>query len=111
VKSRGLLRLFVIAVLGPQLANQLGWFTAEVGRQPWIVYGLLRTSDGLSKVVSANQIVASLILFAIIHALLFAVFIYVLHQKIVHGPEEPLEMPPTRRAIPHFTTSRKSPCS
>jgi cytochrome bd ubiquinol oxidase subunit I len=104
-ESKWLLRLFVIAVLGPQLANQLGWFTAEVGRQPWIVYGLLRTSEGLSKVVTANQIAASLILFAIIYALLFAVFIYVLHQKIVHGPEEPAETPPTRRAIPQLTRS------
>ena len=102
-ESKWLLRLFVIAVLGPQVANQLGWFTAEVGRQPWIVYGLLRTSDGLSKVVTANQIAASLILFAIIYALLFAVFIYVLHQKIVHGPEEPAGPPPTRRAIPQLT--------
>jgi len=102
-ESKWLLRLFVIAVLGPQVANQLGWFTAEVGRQPWIVYGLLRTSDGLSKVVTANQIAASLILFAIIYALLFAVFIYVLHQKIVHGPEESAGTPPTRRAIPQLT--------
>jgi cytochrome d ubiquinol oxidase subunit I len=104
VESKWLLRLFVIAVLGPQIANQLGWFTAEVGRQPWIVYCLLRTSDGLSKVVTANQIAASLILFAIIYALLFAVFIYVLHQKIVHGPEEPAATPPARRSIPQLTT-------
>jgi cytochrome d ubiquinol oxidase subunit I len=104
LESKWLLRLFVIAVLGPQVANQLGWFTAEVGRQPWIVYGMLRTSDGLSKVVTANQITASLVLFVIIYALLFAVFIYVLHQKIVHGPEEPAETPPTRRAIPQLTT-------
>jgi cytochrome bd-type quinol oxidase subunit 1 len=53
--------------------------------------------------VTANQIAASLILFAIIYALLFAVFIYVLHQKIVHGPEEPAGTPPTRRAIPQLT--------
>ena len=45
-ETRWLLWLLVFAVLGPQLANQLGWFAAEVGRQPWIVYGLLRTADG-----------------------------------------------------------------
>jgi cytochrome d ubiquinol oxidase subunit I len=102
-RSKWLLRLFVIAVLGPQIANQLGWFTAEVGRQPWIVYGLLRTSEGLSNTVTANQVLTSLILFAVIYTLLFAVFIYVLHEKIIHGPEESVGTPPTRRAIPQLT--------
>jgi cytochrome d ubiquinol oxidase subunit I len=54
-EKRWLMRLFVISVLGPQIANQAGWFAAEIGRQPWIVYGLLRTSDGLSKVVKAQS--------------------------------------------------------
>jgi len=65
---------------------------------------LLRAEQAVA-VVSANQIVGSLILFAMIYALLFAVFIHVLHQKIVHGPEEPAEAPPTRRAIPQLTNS------
>ncbi len=84
-----LLWIFVFSVLGPQIANQVGWITAEVGRQPWIVYGLLRTSEALSKAVEANQIVFSLILFTIIYILLFVLFIYLLDQKIKHGPEEP----------------------
>ena len=41
--SRLLLGLLTLSVLGPQIANQAGWWAAEVGRQPWIVYGLLRT--------------------------------------------------------------------
>jgi cytochrome bd ubiquinol oxidase subunit I len=86
-EHRGLLWLLVFSVLGPQLANQLGWFSAEVGRQPWIVYGLLRTSDGLSRVVTANLVVTSLILFTAIYALLFAVFVYLLNDKIQHGPD------------------------
>jgi cytochrome d ubiquinol oxidase subunit I len=73
--------------LGPQIANQLGWITAEVGRQPWIVYGLLRTSEGLSKVVTANQVLFSLILFTVIYLLLFVLFLYLLNEKIQHGPE------------------------
>jgi cytochrome d ubiquinol oxidase subunit I len=77
----------VFSVLGPQIANQVGWVTAEVGRQPWIVYGLLRTSDGLSKAVSAGQIWFSLILFAIIYLFLFVLFLYLLNEKIKHGPE------------------------
>jgi cytochrome d ubiquinol oxidase subunit I len=76
-------------VLGPQIANQAGWFAAEVGRQPWIVYGLLRTSDALSKAVTANQVLASLIMFGLIYALLFVLFLYLLNEKIQHGPEEP----------------------
>ncbi len=86
---RWLLWVFVFAVLGPQIANQLGWIAAEVGRQPWIVYGLLKTSDALSKVVTAEQITFSLILFAIIYLMLFTLFIYLLNEKIQHGPEEP----------------------
>ncbi len=84
-----LLGLMVLSVLGPQIANQAGWFAAEVGRQPWIVYGLLRTSDALSKAVTANQVLASLILFGLVYALLFVLFLYLLNEKIQHGPEEP----------------------
>jgi cytochrome d ubiquinol oxidase subunit I len=86
--NRLLLRIFVLSVLLPAFANQLGWFTAEVGRQPWIVYHLMRTSEGLSKVVSGRTIAASLVLFTFVYALLFAVFIYLLDQKIRRGPEE-----------------------
>lgn len=81
------------SVLLPQIANQVGWYTAEIGRQPWIVYGYLRTSEGLSKAVSAGQILFSLILFGLIYALLFFLFIYLLDQKIKHGPEESAALP------------------
>src|SRR3972149_915767 len=86
---RWLLWIFVFSVLAPQIANQIGWIVAEGGRQPWIVYGLLRTSEGLSKVVTAEQIWFSLILFAVIYLFLFILFIYLLNDKIKHGPEEP----------------------
>jgi len=75
-------------VLGPQAANQLGWLSAEVGRQPWIVYGLLRTSQAASPTVSAQKIVTSLVMFGIIYLLLLALFIFLLDHKIKHGPEE-----------------------
>jgi cytochrome d ubiquinol oxidase subunit I len=84
--KRWFLWLLVFSVLGPQVANQAGWFTAEIGRQPWIVYGYLRTSEGLSKTVEANQVLTSLIMFGLIYALLFAVFIFLLDQKIRKGP-------------------------
>lgn len=87
-----LLWIFVFSVLGPQIANQLGWISAEVGRQPWIVYGLLKTSEGLSRVVQADQIVFSLIMFTIIYILLFILFLYLLNEKIQHGPEHAEEI-------------------
>ena len=81
-----LLRLLVFAVLGPQIANQAGWMTAEVGRQPWIVYGLMRTGEGVSRSVSAGAVVFSLVLFTLIYTLLFALFLFLLDSKIKHGP-------------------------
>ncbi len=86
-RQRWLLWVFVFAVLLPNIANQVGWFAAEMGRQPWVVYGLLRTSDALSAAVTANQVLFSLILFTVIYTLLFALFIYLLHKKIKAGPE------------------------
>ncbi len=74
------------SVLLPQIANQAGWFAAEMGRQPWVVYGLLRTSDALSKQVTADQIIFSLILFTLVYATLFVLFIYLMNKKIKHGP-------------------------
>ena len=73
-------------MLGPQIANQAGWMTAEVGRQPWIVQGLMRTSEGVSRSVPAGAVVFSLVLFTLIYTLLFALFLFLLNAKISHGP-------------------------
>jgi len=85
--KRWLMIVFVWSVLLPEIGNQVGWYTAEVGRQPWVVYGLLRTSEALSKAVTANQVLFSLILFAAVYTLLFVLFIFLLNRKIQHGPE------------------------
>lgn len=87
-KNKWMLRALIISVAYPQIANEAGWVTAEMGRYPWIVYGLLRISDGLSKSVTANQILGSILLFSFVYLLLFILFIYLLHEKIKHGPEE-----------------------
>ena len=84
--KKWLMIVFAWSVLLPQIANQAGWFTAEIGRQPWIVYGLLKTSDALSKTVTANQIIFSLILFTIVYIFLFALFLFLMNRKIQHGP-------------------------
>jgi cytochrome d ubiquinol oxidase subunit I len=85
-EQRWLLWLYVFAVLGPQATNQLGWFTAEVGRQPWIVYGLMRTTAAVSPTVTSGQVLTSLAMFVLIYLALFVLFIYLLDQKIRHGP-------------------------
>ena len=95
-----MLWLLVLSVLGPQIANQAGWFAAEVGRQPWIVQGLLRTSEGLSAVVKANMVVTSIILFGAVYVLLFAVFVYLLNDKIQHGPDEADLTPSGKLGLP-----------
>ena len=87
-ESKWLLWIFSFSVLLPQIANQAGWFAAEMGRQPWIVYGHLRTSEGFSQEVSNNQILFSLILFLVVYTLLFLLFLYSLNKKIKHGPYE-----------------------
>lgn len=86
--NKWVLRALVFSVFCPQIANQAGWVTAEMGRYPWIVYGLLRISQGLSKIVTANQVLGSLIMFTFLYLLLFIVFIYLLNEKIKHGPED-----------------------
>ncbi|MCX7019064.1 MAG: cytochrome ubiquinol oxidase subunit I [bacterium] len=87
-ETRWLLWIFVFAVAAPYVANQLGWMAAEIGRQPWSVYGLLRTSDSVSVVVKAQEILTSIILFSVIYTLLFIVWICILNDKIQTGPQE-----------------------
>lgn len=91
-QTRWVMKMFVYSVIGPYIANQAGWVSAEVGRQPWIVYKHLRTSDGLSEAVAAEHVLVSIILFGLIYLMLFFVWVYVLNSKIKHGPaphEEP----------------------
>jgi cytochrome d ubiquinol oxidase subunit I len=86
-QQRWLLAIFVVAVLGPYAANQAGWVAAEVGRQPWAVQNLLRTEHSVSSGVPGGQILGSILMFTVIYALLFAVWVYVLNHKIHQGPE------------------------
>ena len=85
-ETKWLLTIFSYSVLLPQIANQVGWFTAEMGRQPWVVYGQLRTSQAFSQEVSANQIVLSLVLFTLVYSLLLVLFLYSVNKKVKHGP-------------------------
>jgi len=95
-ETRWLLWFFVFAVMLAFAANEAGWVAAEVGRQPWIVYpiiengeplGGLRTSDGLSEAVRAEQVLGSIVMFGLVYALLFVLWVYLLNHKIQAGPE------------------------
>lgn len=90
VTSRWLLRSLVFSVITPQIANQAGWVAAEMGRYPWIVYNHLRISEGLSKTVVAEQVLGSIILFTLVYIFLFIMFLYLLNEKIKHGPDKEL---------------------
>lgn len=107
-KKRWLMHVLMWSVILPQVANQSGWFAAEMGRQPWVVYGHLRTSDALSRVVTANQIWFSLILFFLIYTLLLVLFIYLLNKKIMHGPEDgdDLKNRPFQQQAVHLITHK-----
>ena len=71
-----------------------GWWTAEIGRQPWIVWNELRTADAVSPTLSGTQVVLSLLMFALLYALLFALFIFLLNKHIQEGPPELEEQEP-----------------
>jgi cytochrome d ubiquinol oxidase subunit I len=68
-----------------------GWFTAEVGRQPWTVYGILRTADAVSP-VPGGSVLASIILFVLVYGIVFGAGLYYIIKLVQRGPEEP---PPT----------------
>jgi cytochrome d ubiquinol oxidase subunit I len=71
----------------PYIANTAGWMTAEIGRQPWVVYGLIRTSDGYSKYVSAGNGLFTLLGFMGMYSVLSVLFIVLVYQIIAKGPE------------------------
>jgi cytochrome d ubiquinol oxidase subunit I len=84
---RAFLWLCFLSTPLPIIANELGWIAAEVGRQPWAVYGLMRTDQAASSVVSSGQILFSIALFSVIYILLFSVWFFVLKLKLLKGPE------------------------
>ncbi len=85
--STTLLRILLWSIPLPYIAGQLGWIVAEVGRQPWIVYGLLKTADAVSKAVEPAQVVASLAGFTLFYGALGIIDIYLLAKYARKGPE------------------------
>ena len=87
---RWMLWLFVVTVFLAEMTIISGWWTAEIGRQPWIVYQVLPTALGVSPLLSVTDVSISLLMFIVLYILLFILFIFLLNMKIQQGPE-PLE--------------------
>lgn len=86
--STRLLWVLMLAFPFPYIANTLGWMTAELGRQPWLVYGLFHTRDGYSKVVSNGDTIFTLIGFTGLYFVLGLLFLYLVGREIGRGPDE-----------------------
>lgn len=81
-----LLKLFVVSVAFPQIANTCGWYSTCIGRQPWVVHQLLKTKDAYTPSVSVAQAFFTLGMYTLIYVSLFIVFCFLLNYKIKHGP-------------------------
>jgi cytochrome bd ubiquinol oxidase subunit I len=84
----------------PFIAILTGWFTAEVGRQPWAVYGVLRTADAMTPSLTTETATISLFVFCVLYLFIFAFGAFYIHQLLRAGPVGPLVQPP-EAAIPN----------
>lgn len=85
--QRLFLKLLVLSIPLPIVACELGWISAEVGRQPWVVYRILKTADAASITVTSGEILFSIILFGLIYLLLGALYVFLFVREVKHGPE------------------------
>jgi cytochrome d ubiquinol oxidase subunit I len=86
-QSRWILWALLLSFPLPYIANTAGWMTAELGRQPWLIYGLMRTSEGYSNLVSASNGLFTLLGFMGLYSLLALLFTVLVYREITHGPE------------------------
>jgi cytochrome bd ubiquinol oxidase subunit I len=88
-RTRWALWLLLLATPFPFVANIAGWMATELGRQPWVVYGLLRTADGVSPLLSPGNVLFSLIGFAGMYALMSMLWLVLMLQEVARGPDQP----------------------
>ena len=86
-EQRWLLWVLMLALPFPFIANTAGWMTAELGRQPWLIYGLMRTADGHSTQVSAGNVLFTLLGFMGLYVMLSTLYFFITTRIIAHGPE------------------------
>jgi cytochrome d ubiquinol oxidase subunit I len=80
------MKIFLFALPLPYFANSAGWILTEVGRFPWVVFGLMKVQDGVSPTVPSSLVITSLILFTLIYAALMAAGIYLMSKYAKIGP-------------------------
>jgi cytochrome d ubiquinol oxidase subunit I len=85
--NRAMLWILMLAFPFPYIATTAGWMTAELGRQPWLIYGLMRTSEGTSARVSAASGVFTLLGFLGLYAVLGVLFLFLIWREVERGPE------------------------
>ncbi len=86
-ETRWYLKILLWSIPLPLIACELGWVLAEVGRQPWVVYRVLKTRDAFSANVSGNEVLFSIILFGLIYLALGVLYVLILARKVKRGPE------------------------
>ena len=86
VQTRWLLWILMLAFPFPYIATAAGWMTAELGRQPWLIYGLMRTREGASQQVHSGEAVFTSLGFAGIYVVLGFLFLYLVMREVAHGP-------------------------
>jgi cytochrome d ubiquinol oxidase subunit I len=84
---RPMLWVLMLAIPFPFIANTAGWFVAELGRQPWLAYGLMRTSEGVSPLISSGSVLFTIIGFAGIYLVIGLLYIMLMVREVGHGPE------------------------
>jgi cytochrome bd ubiquinol oxidase subunit I len=87
-EARPLLWILMLSLPFPYIANTAGWMTAELGRQPWLIYGMMRTAAGVSPTVSAGNALFTLIGFMGVYLVLGILFIFLVYRELEQGPEE-----------------------
>ncbi len=97
--ARWALWIVMLSLPFPYIANTAGWMTAEIGRQPWLVYGLLRTAAGYSHRVSAGDGWFTMLGFLGMYALLSILFLFLVYREIEHGPEAEIARAPQSRPL------------
>jgi cytochrome d ubiquinol oxidase subunit I len=85
-QTRPLLWILMLAFPFPYIANTAGWMVAELGRQPWLIFGLMRTADGSSHLVHAGETVFTSLGFAGLYTVLGMLFLFLISRELTHGP-------------------------
>ncbi|PZD95378.1 cytochrome ubiquinol oxidase subunit I [Paenibacillus sambharensis] len=98
-RYRRYLKWMIPAISLPFIANSAGWIMTEVGRQPWIVFGLQKTADGVSPLVSSGMVATTLIGFTVVYGALAAVFIYLVVHFVRQGVEEEVHVPQVQEEV------------